>query len=76
MNMQLLLKQQDKIEREVNKMNLETALQMAERNMNKEEKKLQNANNRKGATESELANIKKNFEYTRYVYNVLCGLTN
>ena len=52
-------------------MNNETALQIAERNLKKETYKLQNCHNRKGVTEDEVNNIKRNYEYAKYVYDLI-----
>ena len=52
-------------------MNHETALQIAERNLNREAKKLQFSYTRKGVTESERANIERNHAYAKYVYDLL-----
>jgi thiaminase len=52
-------------------MNKETALQIAERNLAKESRKLENSCNRKGVTEEELNNVKRNLAYAQYVYDMI-----
>ena len=52
-------------------MNRETALQIAERNLTKEIHKFNNSCNRKGVTEEEICNVKRNLEYAQYVYDLL-----
>lgn len=46
-------------------------LQIAERNLKKEENKLKFSCTRKGVTESERENIERNHAYAKYVYNLL-----
>lgn len=52
-------------------MNNETALQIAEKNLKKAEKKFENNCNRKGITEVELSNLKRNVDYAKYVYELI-----
>ena len=52
-------------------MNRETALQIAERNLTKEKKKFEVHCNRKGITEVEISNLKRNIDYAQYVYDLI-----
>ena len=52
-------------------MNKKTALQIAERNLTKAEKKFEINCNRKGITEVEISNLKRNIDYAQYVYDMI-----
>ena len=52
-------------------MNHEIALQIAEKNLQKAEKKFEINCNRKGITEVEISNLKRNIDYAKYVYELI-----
>ena len=52
-------------------MNHETALQIAEKNLYKAEIKFEKNCNRKGITEVEISNLKRNIDYAKYVYELI-----
>lgn len=52
-------------------MNKEKMMQIAERNLNKARKALDNNYNRAGITQSERENLSNNVEYAQTVYNLI-----